>query len=503
MDLNNFYQDYAFNPDDFKLLSEIYSGIASDLMKYMIPLQDNRIARYIEDFRIVPTQYIDISSAQYDIESVLSGEELEAYYHAELKDKIQILRDNQKYIRIVADRQLIPPSMTEGNPIDESISETNNTIVNFNLVDPDQDNKPLIAGIHYVFEDNRLYMIGDYALPFDDARSPFYEGYKGRSSVLKMSDIAVDFDTVSDILGKNLELDYQPTKIPKVEFNDFVRELTLAAIKGFQLSDVRDGLNQLESITGKVEIFDRKTEDPVRAAMWENQNYRFSPFDFVVYFPEDLDYYRVSLLSQYLHKVRHKYTSFQTVAYGHFEEAYNVDRDGDHVWFDHLWINDAEEYLLYMLESNYFILNSKQHLLYDGDALLLPLLPESGTSGLPVEIHRDWMFEGADFERSITEEMGGYTDDTESAERLVIGDRSTDDYDAASITTDWYDKVFFADDEDADGVYEETYGIYDVNETQFMLNSDSKLLNNASSRTMYALSDSHPNVEEHSDTIME
>lgn len=309
MDLSNFYDDYAFNIDEFKKMVDIYGNTVANLLTYLYPLQDNRIIKRIEDFRHVPIQYIDISSALYDITTILSEDELRSFYDKELPEKIEILRQNGKYIQLIADRQLVPTEQFEGDAPIKVLDESGNKIVNFRLIDT-QKNYELVAGIDYYYQNNQLFMLGDYA------------DINLQNTMLKMADIAIDFDTVRDLLQSNLELPYHEDEMSKIEFNDFVKTLTLAAIKGFKLDEVNYNLNLLDLANNGIEVFDKTTPDAKKAEMWNSQKYGLGPFDYVIYYPVDFDAYKVSLISKYLSKTQHKYTHYHAMPFDRSLEAY-------------------------------------------------------------------------------------------------------------------------------------------------------------------------------------
>ena len=97
-DINNFYEDYAFNPEDFENLVDMYRGVIKNISDYISPLQDNRIARYIEDFRIIPTQYIDTKEGTYDPEVIFTSDELKVWndIHTSTFEKVELLRNRLK-----------------------------------------------------------------------------------------------------------------------------------------------------------------------------------------------------------------------------------------------------------------------------------------------------------------------------------------------------------------------------------------------------------------------
>lgn len=359
MNLNSFYTDYAFNPEDFQVLEQIYKNVAENILEYLTPLKDNRVAKHIENFRIIPMHFINIKNAQYDISSFLTPDQVNTFNESELSEQMQTLREHGKYVTLVASRLALNSQEYEGDVIGPEFNESNNKIIDFRIWDPSNNDYQLINGIDYYYENNRIYFLGEYA----DATS-------SAGKVLRLTDIAVDFDTTRDMLGQNLNLEYLESEIPKVEFNDFVKTFTVAAVKGARLKDVREALNEIESIDDDIEIFDRMTKDPENAKMWSNTKYGLSPFDFVVYFPANLDYYRISLICQYLHKVRHKYTNFQTIAYDKSEEAYQREFARD-AHFDYIWARDESGYVLYPTDI-LFRLNDVESLLNSTNKLVMP-----------------------------------------------------------------------------------------------------------------------------------
>lgn len=358
MELSNFYSDYAFNPEDFELVEGMYRKVVQAVADYLFPLQDNRIVRYIEDYRIVPVQYLDISGASYSPQTLLTSEQLKAWPSMEIEEKVQILKENGRYIQLVADRQLsrITPI---NNVIEESIDESHNKIIDFTLWDPDEDGYKLVYGIDYYYADNQIFFFGEYAAPLRNR------------VILKMTNVAIDFNTVNDIIGKNLELTFAPDKIPKIEFNDFVRTLTLAAAKGFVLKDLESGINELYAIKDYVEIFDKNVADPEKAAMWKDGTLDLGPFDFAVYFPADLDYYRISLICEFLDKVRYSSSHYQAISYDEQIEEYNRNVTGDELWDEISYDQDTvDTYGVLEFEDINFYLNDEDKKTNRANALL-------------------------------------------------------------------------------------------------------------------------------------
>lgn len=338
-DINNFYEDYAFNPEDFENLVNMYRGVIKNISDYISPLQDNRIARYIEDFRIIPTQYIDTKEGTYDPEVIFTSDELKVWndIHTSTFEKVELLRNRLKFITLTANRQLLQREQSDKytEEFSTSVAKINNgEIVDFILKDPFDGDRTLSAGLDYYYSNNQLFMLGDYADPSRE------------NTILKMTDIAVNFETVDDILGKNLNLPFKNEFISKIEFNDFVRILTLSAIKGFKLNSVLDGVNELPLIGDLVQVFDKFTDDPEKAELWDNVSNGLGMFDFVIMYPLTLDTYRISLIHEYLDAVRHVFTNSQVIGYDFYEdEIYNVDNNFDELREDVIykdWSGEAD-----------------------------------------------------------------------------------------------------------------------------------------------------------------
>lgn len=341
MDLSNFYDDYAFTPEDFDVLEGMYKGIVKNICDYMTPLQDNRIARYIEDYRFIPLQYLNTSEGAYDIYNIFTSEEIKVWNdkNMSMRDRVEMLRNRGRYISVVAERNLLLSMQGDETlgGIEEDVSayaEVNNgKIINFTLKDPDKNDFILSPGVDYYYADNQLFLFGEYA-------------DTNRTTPLKMTDIAIDFNTVDDILGKNLELSFRQDLMPKVEFNDFVRVLTLSALKGFKINGAMGGVGELPSISEYVTIFDRFTDDPDKAEMWNETEFGLGPFDFVIMFPLILDSYRVSLIGEYIDKIRHVFTNYQILGYDFYDdEQYVVNNDFDDLTEDIIyrdWESDSD-----------------------------------------------------------------------------------------------------------------------------------------------------------------
>lgn len=363
MDFNNFYEDYAFKPEDFEVLDGMYKGVVKTICNYIAPLQDNRIARCIEDYRFIPIQYLDVAEGVYDIYTILTSEEIKVWNDksTSVKDKVEMLRNRGKYIQLTTERNLLQgldSAEDEGTTDPTGIND--GKIIDFVLKDPQKNNITLSAGIDYYYADNQLFLLGDYADP-------------ERTAPLRMEEIAIDFNTVDDILGKNLELKYRQDLIPKVEFNDFVRVLTLSAIKGFKINSAMSGISEIASISEYVQIFDKFTDDPEKAEMWNETEFGLGPFDFVIMYPLILDSYRISLIGQYIDKIRHMFTNYQVLGYDFYEdEKWQVNGNFDELIEDVIyrdWESDSatKKYDVDMYDSSNISETGSMDEVYDED----------------------------------------------------------------------------------------------------------------------------------------
>ena len=336
MDFNNFYEDYAFKPEDFEVLDGMYRGVVKTICNYIAPLQDNRIARFIEDYRFIPTQYINIKDGLYEPYNIFTSEELIVWNNpsTSIKEKAEMLRNRGKFITLTTERNLLQGIASSGTEEDGDTTGINDgKVIDFQLTDPEKGNILLSAGVDYYYADNQLFLFGDYAAT-------------DRNPILKMTDVAIDFNTVNDILGKNLELSYRQDLISKVEFNDFVRILTLSALKGFKINGAMDGISELASVSEYVTIFDKFTNDPEKAEMWNETEFGLGPFDFVIMYPLILDAYRISLIGEYIDKIRHVFTNYQVLGYDFYEdEKYAVSNNFDELTEDVIyrdWESDSD-----------------------------------------------------------------------------------------------------------------------------------------------------------------
>ena len=453
MDLNNFYEDYAFNPDDFELVEGMYRKVVQAIIDYIYPLQDNRIARHIEDYRIVPIQYIDISEASYTLSSLLTSEQLKSWDSMEMEEKVQILKESGRYIQLTADRKLFN-SDPVNDIIEEPIDESANQIIDFELWETDEKGYQLVSGIDYYYRDNQLFFFGKFA-------SPNLE-----RTMLKMTNIAIDFNTVDDILGENLNLTYLPEKTPKIEFNDFVRVLTLAASRGFVLKDVESGINELPSIQSDIEIFDKNVSDPEKAAMWENGELELGPFDFVVYFPAELDYYRVSLICEFLDKTRYLSSHYHSISYDNQIEEYSLNVTGDDLWDDITYIED-DPYGEFS-DTNFYLNGSSRTNRADSRWGYAAVIGANTVNRLPID---DEVTDELD--NNLGNDAASGYDDSESADREAY--RPTD-------------KQLFLGKRVMENIETEEEG--DFNEI------DPSLLNDANSRLAYASDEDKENLTE-------
>lgn len=332
MKLTNFYEDYTFNPSDFDEVYGMLSATAEKINEYLVQLNDLRISGELEDFRIMPVQYINITPALYDTGAIFDSEELRIWNNPDtsLSIKTNMLYSKGKYIRLVANR---------GFANDES---EDHKIIDFKLYDP--LGKRMVHNVDYVYKNNILYIL-DY-FDWDTRNGVFF----------KMTDVAIDLNTVNDMLGENLKLSYDQEKISKAEFNKIVRKLTLSAIKGSVVSAMTDSIAELDdSNSGAVRVVDKATTDQNLAGMWrdiftdkdneagaEIRSGTLSPFDFLIYYPIYFSEYKVKLLKEYLDKVRHAYTNYSEFAYepAHLEEYMSSTKISFN-WFD----TDLKPYL--------------------------------------------------------------------------------------------------------------------------------------------------------------
>lgn len=358
MELTNFYKDYVFNPDDFDEIQDMLNATVEKINQYLVQLNDLRIGGELEDFRIMPVQYVNIMPALYDTGVIFDSEELRVWNNPEttLSAKTEMLYSKGKYIRFTADRGFLNDAAAD------------NKIIDFKLYDP--NGRRLVYNVDYVFKNNLLYL-------FD------YSSWDPRNGVhFKLTDIAIDFNTVDDMLGKNLCLSYDQEKISKSEFNKIVRKLTLSATKGSEVAAIKNSILELgDSEDDTVRVVDKATADPELAALWrdifankdaeaglEIHSGTLSPFDFLIYYPVYFSDYKVKLLKEYLDKVKHAYTNYSEFAYEPtYTEEYlkNIAYD----WFDidlrpylenkGLVISDGEDEILYTCQGEIYYYNKE------------------------------------------------------------------------------------------------------------------------------------------------
>lgn len=352
--MTNFYEDYSFSPEDFEIISNLLGETMQNLMDYITPLNDLRINRQLEDFRIIPVQYLDISSALYDVGGIFNSEELKAWETADKNSKVDMLNSKGKYIRLVADR---------GFPSESGDMPEQYDIINFRLYDP--NGVRLVHNTDYIYKNNCIYLL-DYA-SWDIRNGQYF----------KLEDIAIDFNTTTDMLGKNLELKHRPTKMSKSEFNEIMRILTIAMLKGGTVAGAMDGLTELNNGSSDgIKIVDKLRDTYSVKSKWKKLPgpNDYSPFDFVIYYPAYFSEYKVELLKCYFDKVKHAYTKYTELAYDYHEEIYNGLLADD--WWDSILrpfidtkgyaaVEGADKILYHVVADTYYMRDENDNIILE------------------------------------------------------------------------------------------------------------------------------------------
>lgn len=424
MKLTNFYKDYVFNPDDFDEIKNMLSATTEKINEYLLQLNDLRIGGELEDFRIMPVQYINITPALYDTGAVFDSEELRVWNNGStsLSEKLDMLYSKGKYIRLVADRGFANDAAEEHKVID------------FKLYDP--LGRRMVHNIDYVYKNNILYIL-DYS-DWDTRNGVFF----------KMTDVAIDLNTVDDVLGKNLKLSYDQSKISKSEFNKIVRKLTVSAVKGSLVSAIKESVAQLDdSGSDSVLVVDKMTTDKELGTLWQNifanrdseagleiRSGSLSPFDFLIYYPIYFGDYKVKLLKEYLDKVKHAYTSYAEFAYEptHLEN-YDISKIL-YEWVDDDLKPDVEDDTFSFLdeEDEIFYICSAELYYYDraaGEPIDL-LKAEDGKGPFEVLDSSGVWIRTEELSKEIQEDDSDYY--IEAQEKSTLENRTADDIDSNS-----------------------------------------------------------------------
>lgn len=434
--MTNFYEDYAFSPEDFKHVSFILNETMGKLMEYILPLNDLRVSKHLEDFRIIPVQYFDISSALYDVGTIFDSEELRAWESSNKENKINMLHNKGKYIRFVADR---------GFPDESGDIPEKYDVINFKLYDPSGNR--LVHNTDYVYKNNCLYLL-DYA-NWDIRNGKHF----------KMIDVAVDFNTTEDMLGKNLELKHRPTKMSKSEFNEIMRVLTISMLKGGTMGGVTDGLSELNNGSSDgVKIIDKleNTDDVMNKWSKLPDKNDYSPFDFAIYYPAYFSEYKVELLKTYLDKVKHAYTKYTELAYDSHEEDYNGLLADD--WWDSILrpfidtkgfaaIEGDDKILYRVIADHYYTKDDNGNIILEAH-IEGPLTPSnvvsSGEENVPVTEEATFNLSGSgeDFEDRFTQFFGTVLDSYKVIS-TVSGQEAEDAKFAIkqAMTNEWYSRT--------------------------------------------------------------
>jgi hypothetical protein len=308
-DLTNFYNDFAYQSEQFQTVLGVYQDLVNSAGDLVEQVKNNTVIGKTETYRIYPVQRINADATLYSLQTLLEDprvankiglvslsmfERINKWQNDEISvaDKVSALDTVKIYLELNAYRDFL--------------GEASSRIVDFELYDDSEQR--LIQGVDYVFQNNKIYIFGDYAA----SSSPFY---------LTLKNIAVDYGTPQALLGDRIGMSYDDKLTPN-EYNEISQMLMLAALGGPTIKNIKYAVQQVTGF-GEAEIFDKYTRNKLYQAMWKR--YSMSPFDFVILFPEEYtaDIDRLAILIKYLKMIKPAYTSFIVVLQAIYNDVYN------------------------------------------------------------------------------------------------------------------------------------------------------------------------------------
>lgn len=188
----------------------------------------------------------------------------------------------------------------------------NAQIIGFELYD--DKGKILIEGSDYIFLNNRLYLLGEYA---DASLHP-------AEKMFELRNIAIDFETVKNKIGNNLDIQYTG-ELSKTEFCERVKQYTLHALLGPKISALLSASSPDNENSGNIYFYDSINATKEIGEFMKNHN--LTPYDFVISSGEDIDSRKLKLLFGYVEMIKPPETNFVLYCTGEHEEAYGEISD--------------------------------------------------------------------------------------------------------------------------------------------------------------------------------
>jgi hypothetical protein len=310
MDLSNFYKNYSFKYNDFMALFQVYTDIIASINTYAEQVKNNTAIPEIETYRIFPFQRLPITDATYNIAEVLENIRVIKKYNLDsmtlvermdawnndtftLDQKVDMLDINNSFVLLTAKRGFV--------------NEKDYAVIDFNLFST--EGEELFRNVDYALKANKLYLFGDIATV-----SP--EKYA------VLTDIAIDFNTPEDLMGKSLDLSYS-NAISKNEYNEILKMLMGASLGGPTVANLKSAVQAISG-ADQGDLYDKYVRDPKKRKRWEKTYY--TDFDFVVTFPETYaaNMEKLNIIIDYLKLVKPAYTKFFVILQSLYSDLYNI-----------------------------------------------------------------------------------------------------------------------------------------------------------------------------------
>lgn len=268
--LSNFYKEYKDDSESIDFLFDIFEDIGLLIEEYLYSVKRNQVISSMEAFRRFHFAAFEGHSACYDIEELLtldsnasyiglSGDvtkRVEAWNTTVSKsNKVKLLNRTGHYIGLSAKRD---SDTYEPEIVDLTLKNIHRT--------------ELIKNVEYIFENNRVYLLGSLATETVS------------NSRLIATDVFVDYDFPYELLGKRIGIPYS-SDITKPEYRDFIQMVAYVAVKGPTLKNLKSAFNTLAGWEGS-NIVDMISAKGARQDMWLNPSTAIlTPFDFLVTIP--------------------------------------------------------------------------------------------------------------------------------------------------------------------------------------------------------------------------
>lgn len=289
----SFYEEYSDGKQDFNVIYSIYDAVYNALSVYITHVSNNIMIRKTETFRKIPIQIMDVSSIRYQLATLLSipsvidllsigsyslSSRITMWNSGSitLPQKISALDISGYYTTLYANRGIQGEENTY--VIDFKLFNSSETIMYYRNSD-------------YVFQNNKLYLIGSIAVPSKDKD-------------IVMKDIYVDMLTPESLLGSRIGIDYSDA-MTKNEYTELMSMLTMASLKGPVIKNLQSEIQSIKEFS-QSSFYDLYSYDSSKKHLWTSLNSTLTPFDFIVSFPasylETID--KLNVLIRYLNIVK-------------------------------------------------------------------------------------------------------------------------------------------------------------------------------------------------------